>query len=267
VTGPTCYWCGEPETVEVLDLWLEDRAFTIETCCEESHGAWIETMTEWTRKEWAHFMASSAGVEVRQVATDIDQAGGGSFLLDFGLELVGKTTAEDKRNRQKRGELVREITRDEARQFVRENHRHSPNPPAGWKWGHGIFNGHELIAVAMVGRPISRWTCEHEPGTIEVSRLCVKRDLAPALAWNACSMLYGAAGREAKRRGYDRIQTFTIAGEEAGTSLKAAGWAIDKTNAGGSWSRKSRKRSGGNSEAPKARWFRPLSKRGRKAAA
>jgi len=265
VSDSTCFWCGELESVEVLELWAEDRAFTIVTCCEESHGAWVETMREWTRQEWAAFMASSAGVEVRNVGTGAENGPG--WVLDYGLELAGSAPAADKRKRSKRGEVVREVDRDQARQFVRDWHRHSPKPPAGWKWGHGVWNGGELIAVAMVGRPVSRWTQENEPGTLEVSRLCVRSDVAPCVVWNACSMLYGAAAREAKRRGFDRVQTFTIDGEESGTSLIAAGWSVDRVNKGGDWSRKDRPREGGNSAAPKARWCKLLTKRARRAAA
>jgi len=258
----TCPWCEGPELLEVLELWIEDRAFMLETCCEASHAEWVAEMSLWGRDEWRRFMADSAGVEVRSVEPEHGRDGGGAFVLDYGLELVGSTTAADKRARQKRGECVREVTRDEARQFVRDHHRHSPKPPAGWRWGHAIWNGPELIAVAMVGRPVARLTDAAK--VVEVTRLCVRSGLASNVAWNACSMLYGAAGREAKRRGFERVQTFTIAGEESGTSLKAAGWIIDRVNRGGSWSRKGRARSTGNSTAAKARWVRPLTKRGRR---
>lgn len=258
-----CMFCGElDEQVTLVELWLEDRAFTIDTCCEASYGLWLDEMGAWSRRQWQAFIGEGAGVDVRAVGTS--EADGPNMVLDYGLELAGSTTAKDKRTRSARGEFVREVTRDEAREFVRRFHRHSPKPPAGWRWGHAVWNGDDLIAIAMVGRPVARMT---DPAkVVEVSRICVRDDIPACLAWNACSMLYGAAAREAKRRGFDRIQTFTIAEEEDGTSLKAAGWEVDRINDGGSWDRADRSRSSGNSEAPKARWRKLLNKRARREA-
>ena len=70
--------------------------------------------------------------------------------------------------------------------------------------------------------------------TLEVTRCCV-RDGVP----HACSMLYGAAWRAVKAMGFKRLITYTLV-EEAGTSLKAAGWKALYDTGGGSWSRPSR---------------------------
>jgi hypothetical protein len=258
MTAP-CVFCGEPELLEVLELWIEDRSFMVETCCESSNHAAVEWMRDWSRSDWSQFLQRSAGVEVRSVGSSPEN--GPSLVLDYGLELAGSTTAKDKRARERAGEAVKEVTRDEARAFVLENHRHSPSPPAGWRWGHAVWNGPELVAVAMVGRPAARLT--DASSVAEVTRICVRDGIKPCIAWNACSMLYGAAAREAKRRGFNRIQTFTIAGEESGTSLKAAGWTVDKISPGGSWSRPSRSRKSRNSTAPKARWARSLNSKPR----
>ena len=91
----------------------------------------------------------------------------------------------------------------------------------------------------MGGRPVARLTDASQ--VVEVARCCVRDDLGASLVWNACSMLYGAARREAKRRGYKKIQTFVLE-TEAGTSLAAAGWDVAGVTKGGTWNRPSRRR-------------------------
>ena len=125
----------------------------------------------------------------------------GSLLLDWNPRIVTVSQAR-------------------AKAFVREHHAHCP-PPAGWRFGAGLCNGHELIGVVMVGRPVAR---RLDPArVVEVNRLCIRRDLPHGLTWNACSMLYAWSAREAKARGYDRIVTYTL-DSEPGTTLRAAGW-------------------------------------------
>jgi len=50
---------------------------------------------------------------------------------------------------------------------------------------------------------------------------------------NACSMLYGAARRAARALGHEPIYTYTLP-DEGGASLRAAGFRLDKEDAGGS---------------------------------
>ena len=57
---------------------------------------------------------------------------------------------------------------------------------------------------------------------VEVNRLCLTTAIAPELAWNGCSQLYGWAAREARKRGFEKIITYTLE-SESGVSLKAAG--------------------------------------------
>ena len=62
---------------------------------------------------------------------------------------------------------------------------------------------------------------------LEITRLCTNG--TP----NACSMLYAAARKAAKALGYTAIYTYTLP-EEGGASLRAAGFRLDKEDAGGS---------------------------------
>lgn len=69
----------------------------------------------------------------------------------------------------------------------------------------------------MVGRPVAR---HFDDGlTLEVNRT------ATDSTSNANSMLYAAAWRATKALGYQRLVTYTQAGE-TGASLRAAGWRV-----------------------------------------
>ena len=94
-------------------------------------------------------------------------------------------------------------------------------------------------------------------GIAEVSRLCIRRDVAPLLVWNAASMLYGAACRSAERAGFQRMITYTRDGEEEGGSLVAAGFVRDCLVRGRSWHSARRRRSNSNA-GDKVRWSRTL---------
>ena len=119
------------------------------------------------------------------------------------------------------------IDQARAREFIRRWHRHLPHCPPGWRWGHGLWTdwgeqGHfpQLLGCAWVGRPVARKIDQKK--VVEVNRLCVRPDM-PDLTHNVCSRLYGAAAREARKRGYGEIITY-IREDESGISLRAAGW-------------------------------------------
>ena len=119
-----------------------------------------------------------------------------------------------------------------ANEFVRLRHRHS-RPVVGHKFAVGVEACTRaaagelwaLVGVAIVGRPVAP---RLDNGTAaEVTRLCTDGTR------NACSMLYGAARRAARALGHDPIYTYTLP-DEGGASLRAAGFRLDKKNAGGS---------------------------------
>nr|WP_315462657.1 XF1762 family protein [uncultured Sphingomonas sp.] len=110
---------------------------------------------------------------------------------------------------------LRPVTREEARSFIRDHHRHH-GVPVGWIWLHGCHDDDgRLAGVAVVGRPVAR---PLDDGlTMEVTRLATDGTS------NACSLLYGAARRAAIAKGYRRGLTYILA-SESGASLRAAGW-------------------------------------------
>lgn len=125
------------------------------------------------------------------------------------------------------------ITQKEANKFVLDNHRHH-GKVAGSIFQLGVFEGEELRAVAICGRPSARKI--NFRNVMEVTRLCSTEYK------NDCSRLYAACARIAKEMGFEKIITYTLE-SECGTSLKAAGWVLEAESVGGlSWNVPSRKR-------------------------
>ena len=120
----------------------------------------------------------------------------------------------------------------EANDFVARLHRHH-KPVVGHLFSLGAVLDHQLVGVAIIGRPVSR--VRDDGKTAEVTRLCTDGTR------NACSFLYGAAARAAFALGFERIGTYILA-SEAGTSVQAAGWRLIGQTKGGTWSCPSRPR-------------------------
>ncbi len=122
------------------------------------------------------------------------------------------------------------ISLREANAFVEQHHRHHKGV-TGHKFSIGCSQDGQLVGVAIMGRPVSRYL---DNGlTLEVNRLCTTG------AKNACSMLYAAAARAAKAMGYRKIITYTL-DTEPGASLRAAGWSCKGTAGGERWTGKRR---------------------------
>jgi hypothetical protein len=123
----------------------------------------------------------------------------------------------------------------QACEFVADWHRHH-QPPRGHKFSVGAVAGSRFVGVAMVGRPVARMFDDGQ--TLEVTRCCVL-----AGEHNACGFLYAAARRATFALGYDRLITYTQAGE-VGASLRAAGYRVVASRpAQPGWDRPSRPRS------------------------
>ena len=123
------------------------------------------------------------------------------------------------------------VTLEQANDFVRRLHRHN-KPVVGAKFCIAVqhvsayaVQGDPIVGVAIVGRPVAP---KLDDGlTAEITRVCTDGTR------NAASMLYGACRKAARAMGYDRIFTYTLP-EEGGASLRAAGFKLDKDDAGGS---------------------------------
>jgi len=233
-----CPHCNQPEVAEIFEVYA-DRNFQIETCCEGMHEAVNDFLSDNPKAAGAWLSGLSGGIlgqlhgpGVRRIIPN--ESGDGQLVIDWNLS-------------------VTPVAQKVAKEFVRTHHRHCP-PPAGWRFGTGVSNGpgpEGLIGVVMVGRPVAR--ALNQSTVVEVNRLCIRDDISPGLVWNGCSLLYGWASRQARKRGMGKIITYTLESED-GTSLRAAGWIPESKTKGGSWNCASRPRTDKTSTEPKVRW-------------
>lgn len=140
------------------------------------------------------------------------------------------------------------MTLEEANHFVVEHHRHH-GAMVGHKFSLGAAEGEAVVAVVIVGRPVSR--ALDNGWTLEVNRLCSNGHR------NACSFLYGASWRATRALGYRRLITYTMP-HEGGASLRAAGWRVVGETPGRSWSVPSRPRVDTHPLQTRLRWEAPV---------
>ena len=117
------------------------------------------------------------------------------------------------------------ISFKEANAFVERYHRHH-KPVVGHKFSIGCAMNGEIVGVAIVGRPVSRYL--DDGWTLEVNRLCTDGTR------NACSFLYSASWRVARNLGYKKLITYILETEN-GASLKASGWKCIGQAGGKKW--------------------------------
>jgi hypothetical protein len=230
---PDCLFCGRPEHVDLFEVW--DHEFMLDTCCEgllEQIATEMEDDSDWARRFLRGLdVETLCGHKMRRVAAD----GGGGIVVDWKL-------------------VLRPISRVDARRFIKSHHAHCATPVT-WRFQTSVWNGGTLMGVAVVGNPVAPGL--NGRGIVEVNRLCVRRDTAAALRWNAASMLYGWCGREAARQGWRKIITYTRI-DEPGTSLRASGWSPEARVRGRGWHSNRRARSNTNAWIDKTRWAKTL---------
>ncbi len=148
---------------------------------------------------------------------------------------------------------VRPITQRSALAFVALHHRHH-SAPRGGVHHVAVWRADALVGVAIMGRPVARWTQTKEPRTLEVTRCCVVDHPAGR---HACSKLYAAARAFAKACGWSRVITYTLRDHEPGTSVRAAGFLRVRDAGGGEWSRAIRPRRASEQAGVKVLWAWP----------
>ena len=138
----------------------------------------------------------------------------------------------------------------DAKAFTAAHHRRLPKAGAGHLWSIGVAVGTKPVGVAIIGRPVARML--DDGYTVEVTRCTT--DGTP----NACSMLYSAAWRGAQARGYLAATTMTDA-DEAGASLRGAGWRVREAVSAGhnGWARASRPDRETAANPNRLRWWAP----------
>jgi hypothetical protein len=236
-----CDWCGETDyPVDLLEAWPDERAWMFDVCCEGRHEALVELLNE------ALELPPASRARVLAPLRALFEGYGIPFRSLFSDGVGGMRWEE--------GADVVPVEWQTARAFVERHHRHA-QAPRGWRSGFGARCGGQLVGVVTVGRPVARLI--DSATTVEVNRLCVDPTLDPTLVWNVASQLYAAAAREARRRGYGRIITYTLETEQ-GTTLRAAGWTPVARTRGGAWTRPSRARTDAAPTCRKVRWERAL---------
>lgn len=117
------------------------------------------------------------------------------------------------------------VTLEQANAFVWRLHRHKPERLPGHSFSVGVATDDgTLRGVAIVGNPSA--PALQDGVLAEIRRVCTD-------GWpNACSMLYGTSRKAARAMGRRPIITYTLATED-GASLRAAGFHVDKEDAGG----------------------------------
>ena len=134
----------------------------------------------------------------------------------------------------------------EAREYVKEHHRHNI-PPVGGKFAVACYDGERLCGVAICGRPVARYSDNGK--TLEILRCCTDG------TFNACSKLYGACCRIGFDMGYDLIITYTLE-SEGGASLRASGFQFAGEAGGKQWTGQRRRDYYISPEEMKSRWER-----------
>ncbi len=234
ISSDPCPWCNETYVLDLFEVWPGERAWMFETCCEEAHQEILFELQVDPNNATALLkpLFRSYGIPLRSIYLDLDEI---ALRLDYGLQLCRVTFAQ-------------------ACSFIQTHHQHHP-PPWGWRWGHAVRNGPDLVGVATVGRPVAR---AYDPALVaEVTRLCTSRDLHPSVTRHAASMLYAAAARAARARRFQRILTYTLE-TESGVSLIAAGWHPAARIRGKSWNTPARPRIDRAPTTPKIRWEKGL---------
>lgn len=136
-----------------------------------------------------------------------------------------------------------------AKAYVGDWHRTHKKTGKGHMWSLAVALDGFVVGVAIVGRPVAHRL--QDGFTCEVLRCCTDGTR------NACSILYSAAARTARDKGYRRIITYTLAAEP-GTSLVASGWTRMYRTKGGHWDRPSRPREPSENAGPKHMWCKTL---------
>ena len=235
-TKVICQFCGETRRAELLEIFQHERTFLVgESCCELFNQQ----------------ISSDGYLASKFFADEIEQI--------IGERPRGITFSNGMNYKLK----IKSISQADAKAFIRKHHRHN-RPPAGWRYGAGIWNGDIQIGVIMVGRPVARRIDHHS--TLEVNRLCIDPNIDSELSMNACSQLYAWATREGKKRGFQKIITYTLTTEK-GASLKASGWSFEEICGGGTWHREYRPRKDGHPTIKKVRWSKQLIKKANQIAA
>jgi len=263
--GPACLHCGEELegrytlTHFGLDARIgEGTAYvTYQACCD---GMQYDVEEYGYERCYGRTIADVVREITGEEVLSVEGSGDGSIVCR--LKVADPTIAGP---RDAAGRAVAESPkgwRDEVFALVDKHHRHHDRPQ-GHKFSVAVHNGRVRVGVATVGRPVSRVIQKAQPHTLEVTRVATWGE--SPLRRNASSKLYGACADRARRLGYDKLITYTLADEESGASLVASGFTPTNVSADDRhWTTKSRPRETTAPTGAKVRWERGLTPKTRK---
>jgi len=126
------------------------------------------------------------------------------------------------------------VSLKDANKFVETFHRHS-KPVVFHKFSLGLLFKEKIIGVIIVGRPVAR--ALDNGLNVEINRCCILEGYK-----NANSFLYARAKKICQLMGYQKIITYTLHGEESGSSLRAIKAKQEIITKSDQWDTPSRKR-------------------------
>lgn len=126
----------------------------------------------------------------------------------------------------RRDYFIQPITFRDAQIFIQSNHRYLPRPRTHL-FSVSVANENGIVAVAIVGRPVSASQCNGT--TCEIIRLATIDGHK-----NIASMAIGAAWRTAKALGYLKIISY-VSGDLNGESFRAANFKFIWERKRGRW--------------------------------
>lgn len=152
---PLCFWCGEPEVLEIAEVWT-DSNFLLSTCCEgllTSVSAGISDDPAWGRDLLRRLGAEElTGHRLRRVS----DGEGCHPMLDWQLDLCP-------------------VAFSQARAFIARHHVHCPPPVIIWTVKRSIggfdfwvvavsrHSGHQRASPCAEGQPCVRSGAIHRP--------------------------------------------------------------------------------------------------------
>jgi hypothetical protein len=143
--GEPCYWCGEPYEVSVWEIYPQDRAWRLMTCCEMSYAEILEDMRErWTPEDWRLFFKWDAGYEIRRVVPELEFVSSSwttTWPIDWGVSVHPMCKLKERRTG-KAPEWC--LFRGDVWEYIQRHHRHAGEKlpsPSVWKLVFTIWNG------------------------------------------------------------------------------------------------------------------------------
>jgi len=75
MSAELCFWCDDEHRVDVLEVYPEERTFTLDCCCEGAEADARAELTEADPRELGRWLQAQTGIACRQIVDDVEAAG------------------------------------------------------------------------------------------------------------------------------------------------------------------------------------------------